>query len=425
MLLIATGIFLITLLVRVGWTTQQSAQPAPRPAAIEAGSQQAVNQVQAQLQRNPEDPQTYAELGLNLLQQVRESGDVSLYGRAGDAFAAALQRDPHALDALIGQGVLALALHEFTDALNWADRAWAINPFRAQILGIKVDALVELGRYPEAVETLQQMVDLRPDLHSYTRVSYLRELHGEVDGAKEAMRMAVEMGVPATEEWAWTLVQLAHLYWNSGDVAEAESLYRQVLVARPDYPYAVAGLARVLAVTGDMAAAITAYAGLTQRLPLPEFVVALGELYLAANQPEQAGQQFDLVRVMQKLNATGGMNVDLELATFEVNYGSDPAAALAQAQVAYTERPTIYAADTLAWAYFKTGNLAEAQRYSQEALRLGTQDALLYFHAGMIAAAAGDTTQAESALSQALAINPHFSVVHAPEAVAKLAEIKQ
>lgn len=425
LLLLLSALFILAVALSVRQVQDWLNPPAaPAPSApVERSSDTAIAQLQVRLQNNPDDTAAYAELGLGLLQQVRSTGDVSLYGRAAEAFDKALQRDPQQLDALVGQGVLALALHDFTDALQWADQAWAINSFRAQILGIKVDALVELGRYPEAVETLQKMVDLRPDLRSYSRVSYLRELHGETAGAKAAMQSAVEMGVPATEEWLWTLVQLGHLYWNSGEMEQAAQIYQQALQAQADYPYALAGLARVEAAQGQGEAAIARYTALVTRLPLPEFVVALGELYEANGDNVQAQQQYDLVRTMQKLNAAAGMNVDLELATFEVNHGNDLTAALAQAHSAYAERPTIYAADTLAWALYRHGDYTAAQQYSQEALRLNTQDALLHFHAGMIAAALQQNDKAREHLQTALAINPHFSPRLAPQAQAQLAEL--
>jgi tetratricopeptide (TPR) repeat protein len=424
MLLFALLILAAAIVVRLVKDRVTPAAVTAPPAPIERTSPDALGQLQERIQRNPNDPATYAELGLTLLQQVRVTGDVNLYGRAGQAFDNALQRDPQQVDALAGKGILALALHDFKGALQWADKAWALNPFRAQILGIKVDGLVELGRYPEAVETLQKMVDKRPDLSSYSRVSYLRELYGDADGAKQAMQSAVEMGAPGTEEWMWTLVHLGNLYWNSGQLEQAAQIYQQVLSTRADYPYAIAGLARVEAAQGQHKAAIARYEGLVTRLPLPEFVVALGELYEITGDPAKAQQQYDLVRTMQKLNAAAGMNVDLELATFEVNHGGNQATALAQARAAYAQRPTIYAADTLGWAFYKAQNYTEAQKYSQEAMRLKTRDPLLYFHAGMIAAALGQVDQAQAQLKTALAINPNFSLLYAPQAQAKLKELQ-
>ncbi len=393
---------------------------APRGENLSLGA--AIAQTQARLQQNPDDTYAYAQLGLTLLQQVRETADPSLYTRAGKAFDEALARDPQQLDALIGQGILALALHDFEGALQWADKAWAINPFRAETLGVMVDGQVELGRYDEAAQTLQKMVSLRPDLSSYSRVSYVRELHGDVDGAIEAMHAAVQSATPGSENWLWSLTHVGHLHFNRGDLMQASINYEQVLATKADYPYALAGMARVEAAQGDRATAITRYQQMIKRLPLPEFIIALGELYEAIGQPDAARQQYELVAVIQELNAAAGMNVDLEMALFAASHGPDPVAAVEQARAAYAQRPTIYAADVLAWALYRQGNYEEAWRYSQEALRLGTHDALLQFHAGMIAQARDDTASAHAHLQTALQINPYFSPLYAPVAQQHLQE---
>lgn len=421
MLLFATLCLIVAIGVRL--VNPLTSQPAKPPAPIELASQDAISKLESRLRTNPDDTYAYAQLGLGLLQQVRESGDVSLYARAGKAFTEALARDPKQLDALVGQGILALALHDFQGALTWADQAWAINPFRAQTLGIMVDGQVELGRYNEAVQTLQKMVDLRPDLDSYSRVSYLRELHGDGDGAIEAMRSAVQTALPGSESWAWTLTHLGHLYFNRGDLTAAANIYEQVLSAKASYPYALGGQARVAAAQGNTDEAIALYKQISERLPLPEFIIALGELYEATGQLDAARQQYELVGVIQQLNAAAGMNVDLEMALFTASHGNDPAAAVRQARAAYAERPTIYAADTLAWALYQQGDYEAAWQHSQEALRLGTKDALLHFHAGMIATKLEDTEMARTHLQTALAINPHFSPLYGLVAQETLAAV--
>jgi Flp pilus assembly protein TadD len=163
------------------------------------------------------------------------------------------------------------------------------------------------------------------------------------------------------------------------------------------------------------------YQTLAERLPLPQFVIALGELHEAIGDMAAAQAQYDLVAVMQQLNAAAGMNVDLEMALFNATHGTDQAALVAEVRAAYTARPTIYAADALAWALYQQGEYAEAWQRSQEALRLGTQDATLHFHAGMIALEQGDKAAARSHLTQALAINPYFSPLQVPVAKARLA----
>ena len=149
-------------------------------------------------------------------------------------------------------------------------------------------------------------------------------------------------------------------------------------------------------------------------MPLPEFVITLGNLYEAGGQKEAAQAQYDLVSVIQQLNASSGMDVDLELALFEANHAFVPTETIAKAQAAYQRRPSIYAADVLAWAYYQGEAYALAQQYSQEALRLGTQDAMLYFHASKIATALGDNQTARNHLQTARTINPAFSILLSP-----------
>jgi tetratricopeptide (TPR) repeat protein len=387
---------------------------------VEAGSDQVIISWQTRLEKNPNDAAAYAQLGLAYLQQGRETADPQLHTLAEQAFNEALTRDAQQADALMGQGMLALARHDFQVGLQWGQRARKANPFRAQILGILVDAHTELGQYEEAVAMAQEMIDLRPDLASYSRVSYLRELHGDVNGAIGAMETAVATTLPGSESWAWTQVQLGHLFLNKGDVDKAEAIYEEALYYRPDYPYALGGLARVQAARGNDEAAIEILRPLVERFPLPEFAILLGDLYTINQQTEAARQQYDLVRLMQQLNEQAGVSVDLELGLFEADHGQ-PATAVQKARAAYHSRPSIFAADVVSWALYQDGQYEEAWVYAQEALRLGTQDALLHYHAGKIAQALGDARQAQIYLEKALIINPTFSILYAPDAQAILA----
>jgi tetratricopeptide (TPR) repeat protein len=413
----------LLLLGALAWAAlREASRPAPPPARpVEATDREALARLEARLAANPDDVPAYAELGLGLLQQARVTGDPSLYTRAGQAFDAALARDPAYPDALFGRGVLALALHRFQDALKWGEQARAANPFRAAYAGVTVDALVELGRYPQAVAAAQAMVNLRPDANAYGRIAYLRELHGDAAGARAALESAQAMSLPGTEPWAWYGTQLGHLAFSRGDLDRAHAAYTEVLALRPATPAARFGAARVALSRGDTARAERDLADLAEQFPLPETLILLGDLYTLRGDAAQAAAAYDTVRVVQQLNAAAGMDVDMELALFEADHG-DPARAVEMARAAYARRPTIYAADALAWALHRAGDDATAARFSRAALRLGTADALLYYHAGMIAAAQSDSHAARIYLDRALKINPYFSPLHAPAARAALQE---
>jgi tetratricopeptide (TPR) repeat protein len=426
-LLALVGAIVAALLLRAGAT---AASPLATRQLEVAAAQQPINQTeqllfqyQDRVRQAPDDVNSYAVLGNLYLQRARETGDPGYYGKAEAVFAEALKRDPQNIEALIGNGSLALSRHQFKEALALGQQAASINPTIPRIYGVIADAQTELGMYDDAIQTLQKMVDMRPDLSSYSRISYMRELHGDTTGALSAMQAAVDAGGPAAENTQWVRVQLGNLYFNQGDLVEAEHEYQQALYQLPGYVYATAGVARVRVAQGKYDEAVALYKQVIAQIPLPEFVIALGETQEAAGRTADAAKQYALVQAMQQLFKANGVDTDLELALFDADHGQDATGTLALARSAYERRPSVKGADTLAWALFKAGQTAEARQYSSQALRLGTQDALMLYHAGVIAQAQGDHVAARDYLKRALALNPHFSPLFAVRAQQTLAEI--
>jgi tetratricopeptide (TPR) repeat protein len=385
-----------------------------------ASTDRQIQTLQERLKANPNDWQSYSQLGLAYLQKARETGDPSYYQKTEEALDKALAPQPPDYASVSAKGALALARHDFLAALELGERAVQINPDRSYAYGVIADAQIELGLYAEAVETLQTMVDLRPDMSSYSRISYIRELYGDTEGALEMMQTAVESGVPNAENTAWVRTQLANLYFNTGDLENAEIEYRLTLQNRPDYVYATAGLGRVRAAQGNMEEAIDLLTQAIAIMPMPEFVITLGDLYQATGQQEAADQQYELLGAIEQLYRANGVDMDMEIALFHADHDRQLNETVVLARTAYANRPSIHAADVLAWALYKDGNYEEAQKYSDEALQLKTKDALKLFHAGMIALQLGNEEQARKYLEQALTINPHFSVLYADEARKKL-----
>ncbi len=385
----------------------------------------AIETLQSRLRQDPNDQPAYTQLGAAYLQKARETGDPTYYGKAESALLRALELNPDDFLAIAQMGALSLARHDFRQALDRGQKAHAISPETVLIYGVIGDAQVELGEYDAALETFQTMVDLRPDLSSYSRASYMRELYGDVDGAIEAMQRAVQAGGPNAENTNWTRVQLGHLYFNSGRLEEAEAEYKRALAAYPGYVHAEAGLARTQAARREYGVAIQLYGDVVNRMPLPEYVIALGDVYEAAGRSVEARQQFDLVRAIEQLYLSNGVDTDLEMALFAADHGQAIDEALVRARRAFEKRPTIYAADTLAWTLSQAGQHEAAYELAQQALRLGTRDALLLFHAGMIAYRLGRAAEAQSYLEQAVTINPNFSVRYGGQAQDTLAALRR
>src|SRR6267142_1161397 len=300
-----------------------------------------------------------AALASAFLARVRETYDPTLYARAGELLDRATALAPRDADVAVVAGNLALSRHDFAAALRWGEIAQSAAPARPAVYGVLTDAYVELGRYDEAVAAAQRMVDLRPDLPSYSRVSYLRELHGDLDGAIDAMRRAVEAGAPRSEGTAWSLVQLGNLYLAKNDVAAAEHAYADAASRVDGYVFAIAGQARVRAARGDLAGAAVLDETALQRLPVPDFVIALADLHARLGDATRAAQDADLVSAMEQLLKANGVRTDVDLALFDADHDLRLAGALAAARAEYTVRPSITVAMTLAWTEYKNGDVAQ------------------------------------------------------------------
>ena len=228
------------------------------------------------------------------------------------------------------------------------------------------------------------------------------------------MRLAADGA--SGEAFAWTRVQLGKLYFSLGRIDAAAREHRLALGALPGYVHALDALAQVEAARGHLGRAIALERRAVDTIPLPQFVGSLGDLYAAGGRPAQARRQYALIRAMDRLLGANGVRTDLEVALFDVDHGIELRRALRRARLAHRARPSIEADDVLAWALARNGHCGEALRYSQRALRLGTRDALKYFHRGMIERCLGHPAEARGWFRQALELNPHFSVLWAPTA---------
>jgi tetratricopeptide (TPR) repeat protein len=375
-----------------------------------------IHSLQRTLRANPDDIRSNDLLGLAYQQRARETGDPTYYTKSDGVLRRALRLAPNDLLATSGLGSLALSRHRFRDALALGRRAQALAPYNARSYGVIGDALVELGRYNDAFRAFDRMSTLRPSLSSYSRVAYARELLGDVGGAAAAMRLAVESATGQPEALAWTQVQLGKLFWSQGRIGAAAREYRAALAAFPHYVYAYDGLAQVAAARGHLDLAIRLERRATEEIPLPQFVSALGDLYRLAGDRGAAARQYALMGVIRRLLAANGVETDLETALFDVDHGIQLSASLALARLARAERPSIDGDDVLAWALARTGHCGEALTYSRRAFRLGTLDALKFFHRGMIERCLGRRAEASSWFRRALRQNPHFSLLWAPVA---------
>ena len=399
-----------------------ASSPPDDPSRPSDATAAAIEGLRTRLAAKPDDPATLRDLGLALLQRVRETADPSLYAQAEEALDRARTLAPDDALVLVGVGGLQLGRHRFADALATSAAALELAPSLASAHAVRVDALVELGRYDEAADAAAELLALRVDLTSLARVSYLRELHGNIDGAVAAMRQAAGSPALAPENTAYVQTLLGSLLVYAGHPDEAADAYDAALATAPNHAAAIAGLGRLAVGRGDLDEAIRRFEAAAAILPLPEYVIALGEAREASGDTDGAAASYDLARAETQLFVAAGVDVDLELALFEADHG-DPAKAVALAEAAYATRQTVRTADALGWACHRAGRDHDAERLSAEALRLGSRDPLLLYHAGVIAMTAGDTATAQDDLATALALDPGFSATGASAARRALAAV--
>ncbi len=388
----------------------------PRPGA---STDERIAAYQAIVKARPRTAAGYSLLAGAYTQKVRETGDAGFYTRAQGIIERGLSLRPTDPGLLTERGALALSRHDFRAGLRDGRAVTASDPTLRRPYGVLVDALVELGRYEEAGRALQHMVDLGPGLAAYARVSYFRELNGDIAGAREALDLAASAGGASAENVAYVQTLLGNLEFGDGRLAQARRAYRQALARFPGYVPARVGLARVDNARGRSGAAILRLRSAVAVLPLPEFLTALGDAELAAGRTEAARRDYAVVRAQQRLLAAGGVNTDVELATFEADHGS-PARAVDLARGAWRSAPSVRSADALGWALASAGRPREGLRWARRSLRLGSRDAMFLYHAGMIARAADRPDLARRWLSAALARNARFSPLYAPRAARAL-----
>jgi tetratricopeptide (TPR) repeat protein len=418
----------LTLIVysQIGGVFSGSRDSLPDPEKIDGSAlanvppvADAIQAIQKRVKQNPRDAVSYTLLGELYIRQARETGDVSAYQRAEESLGRALELLPSYSPASSSLASVYYAQHEFRQALGLAEQVYENNPKNSQARIIMADSYLSLGDTQQAEAIYAELAQTNTTPPLLARIAYLEELKGNPDQALELIRRAAGEALDAggtKENVAWYLLRVGDMYFNAGDIRESAKFYAGSLRIFDNYHLALAGLGKVRAAEGKYDEAITYYQRAVNIIPTPELLAALGDLYTITDQPAQAQLQYETVEYIGKLGALNQQVYNRQLANFYSDHDMNPKEALRLALAELEVRKDIYAYDAAAWAHYKNGHFEEAQALMDQALALGTRDAQLHFHAGMIALALGDEAQSRAYLEQALTINPHFSILYASEA---------
>jgi len=355
-------------------------------------------------------------LGQAWVRKARETADPVYYLNADACADQALRLDPKSTQALELRTLLQLSNHQFARARDTGEAALAKRSDLPLMLGLISDADLELGDYDGAERRAQEMMNLKPCLPSYSRVSYLHWLHGDQKAALESVRLAIDSGDPKEPEAvAWVLVQAAMIFWNQGDVAGADAGFDRALTTFPDFPPALVGKGRVALARDDPKRAAALFDQAFHLSPLMETAWLLTDARTEAGDAAGAAAS-DAVLAKQGV-ATDPRTTALYWATHDREHARALEVAAAERQT----RDDLYTEDTYAWALYRAGKIPEARAASDKALILNTPDARLLYHAGAIRLAQGQRIEGLALVRKALALNPHFDVTGAREARALVA----
>ncbi len=367
------------------------------------------------LKENPDDDKSGLALAAIYIQEARITGDHMYYDLAAmHQINNILKKDSNNFEALTYKALVYLSQHHFEEGRVVAEKAKSIIPFNAFMYGILVDANIEMGNYEKAVEYSDSMVSIRPDIRSYSRISYLREIHGDYPGAIEAMSMAVKAGLPGDEGTAWARIQLGHLYENTGDLKSAEMHYIIALDERPDYAYGLAGLAHIAIANKNYPLAINYYLKADSLVSDYLFKEELVDVYRLAGQNDKAESLAKIVIEEMSKHAKAGSADDIgHYADKELAYAylkvNNHDKALTHALAEYNRRPkNIDVNETVAWVYYNNNQPDKALPFLKEALKTNSKNPVLLCHAGLIYAKAGEKTLSKSLLQEALKNNPNI-----------------
>jgi tetratricopeptide (TPR) repeat protein len=390
-------------------------QAAPAGAETPPADRAILN-AQRSLHRYPYDATAHYRLGDAYIQKARETGDAAYFARAESALRTALALTPRHGGATRHLAYVLYSVHDFAGAAALARTAIELDPTDGHAYGILGDANLEAGNYDEAETAYRRMLERETDLHAWGRLAGLISIRGDPVSAIEMLGWAIEEGQASRrprESIAWAQWQLGSEHFALGDTEAAEARYLNSLATYPNYHRALAGLAQVRAAQRRYAEAVDLYEKAMSIIPLPDYAAALGDLHVRMGRVEAAARRYELVEYIGRLNTLNQVLYNRELAYFYADHDRHLDRALELARKELEVRRDVYAYDVLAWALYKNGELREARDTIDKALRLGTRDARLFFHAGMIYLGLGERDAGSTYLRRALATNPHFHLLHA------------
>jgi tetratricopeptide (TPR) repeat protein len=392
---------------------------AARKDCLSAPSVEPLASLEEQVKKNPDDNAAWNRIADAHLRLLGSTGQLSHLSQASNAVEKSLKIANPAFNkaALALRTRVEMSSHRFIEGRRSAEQLRGLMQDGTYPLELLGDALFNLGDYAEAEAAWSKVPLVGNELAMEPRLSQLDWIHGNVAGARQrlddASHQAEKFASQFPEIAAWCHVQIGELAFRSGDWEAAESHYQRALLQQPDYYSGLDHLAELKGAQGKLEEATALYLRLIERVDRPEFLQALGDLYLFAGKKDEAKVWHDraLAGYLDSVKR-GEPLYDHHLAGLYADSLNQPEAAVESARRDFALRHSIQTYDALAWALFKAGKNEEAREFASKALATGVLDAHILYHAGMIRMGSGDIPGGTAALQNAMKANPRYSTFH-------------
>jgi tetratricopeptide (TPR) repeat protein len=354
------------------------------------------------------------------LRQARSAASTAEAATAEDAVRQALRVAPDDFELRKMEVEAMLARHRYAEALERAKKLNQETPDDVLGWGLVADAAMALGDYDLAEKSAQWMLRLRStNVAGLERGARLREVFGDIEGARQFWESSVRLELSDDDERAWIVTEWASLNRRSGRLELAEQQLGQVLAAFPDFQPAVAETARLRMEQHKYAEAVTILEGRYKKVARPDVEFELACALKKAGREADAEQAFADFEKTARAAVDAPYNYNRELIVYYSDLSPNPAEAVRLAKLEAARRQDVETLDLYAWALNGAGEAAEARKQIDKVLAVGVKDARVFYHAGMIAAKLKDTAAAEKAFHDAVAANPDSDAAEQARAALK------
>jgi tetratricopeptide (TPR) repeat protein len=378
------------------------------------------------LAMDPQSAMALGQLAALYMQRARESGDDQNYviaeGFARRSVALRVNRNGPTFVTLAGA---LLAQHRFVEADSIVSELVKDGANVPEYTSMYAEIKLELGQYDAARTVFDSLHVQRTHLSIAPRLARWMELNGNSEGARrilyDALAEAKKRRDLPVEQRAWFDLRVGDIEMRNGRMNGARSALDAGLKVSPNDYRLLAAMSRLEAVEGHPRKAIE-FGERAMAIKLdPATLGTIGDAYAAIGDTAQAAEYLKTMEV-----AVAGQLGPYHRAwsLFLLDHNMRVPEVLKNVQGELVSRKDIYGYDLLAWALHKSGRDAEARAAMKSALKLGTQDAMLFYHAGMIEHSLANDIAAKAYLERALAVNAYFHPTQPAEVRALLGTMK-